>query len=135
MSALNYNKVILCGRLTAAPELKVTQSGKNVVSFSLAVNRPRSSATEEQGADFPRCVAWEKTAEFIARYFKKGDSIMIEGRVSTRSYTDGAGRKVYATEIVADRAYFVDNKEEAQAPSFEQQPNFEEIAQDQDLPF
>lgn len=135
MSALNLNKVIFCGRLTADVELKATPSGQNVVTFTIAINRPRAKDGSEQKADFLSCVAWEKKAEFISRYFKKGDSIYLEGEARTRNYKNKEGRTVYVTEFWVTEARFVDNKSTADAPAAYTEPNFEEIDKDGDLPF
>ena len=153
MSSLNLNKVILCGRLTADPELKQTASGIAVVSFSLAVNRRYQSKSADgaqaQQADFINVVAWRQTAEFISRYFKKGSALCITGSIQTRSWQDQQGQKRYATEVVADEAMFVDSKNEGgsvggytdtyNAPSYSsspaQAPKFEELKTDDDLPF
>ena len=153
MSSLNLNKVILCGRLTADPELKQTASGIAVVSFSLAVNRRYQSKSvdgaQAQQADFINVVAWRQTAEFISRYFKKGSALCITGSIQTRSWQDQQGQKRYATEVVADEAMFVDSKNEGgaaggytdtyNAPSYSsspaQAPKFEELKTDDDLPF
>ncbi len=158
MSSLNLNKVILCGRLTADPELKQTGSGVNVVTITLAINRryqPRSAdgtAPAQQQADFITVVAWRQTAEFISRYFHKGSALCISGSIQTRTWQDQQGQRRYATEVVADEAMFVDSKGEATnaggaqfaaesyaAPSYStppsQTPKFEEIKADDDLPF
>lgn len=157
MSSLNLNKVVLCGRLTADPELKQTQSGIAVVSFTLAVNRryagKNADGTNNQQADFISVVAWRQTAEFISRYFKKGSALCITGSIQTRSWQDQNGQKRYATEVVVDDAMFVDSRNDSGAsgntsyvpdaygtPSFSsgngaQAPNFEEIKTDDDLPF
>lgn len=96
MANFNLNKVILGGRLTAAPELKSTQSGVMVLSFSIAVAR-RAAPKKEDGtkgeavSDFINCVAWRERAEFIAKYFKKGSSICVVGSIQTRSYQDQQG--------------------------------------------
>ena len=139
MASFNFNKVILGGRLTSDPELKQTPQGISVCSFSVAVNR-RTKQGEEQKADFINCQAWRSTAEFISKYFKKGSSICIVGSIQTRSWNDNNGNKRYATEVIADEAYFVDSKADGQAsdtPTFQTQPtpNFEAVADDQDLPF
>lgn len=137
MANFNLNKVILGGRLTADPELKQTPQGVAVTSFSIAVNRKGKEAQ----ADFINCVAWRQTADFICRFFKKGSSICISGSVQTRSYEDKQGVKRTVTEIIADEAYFVDSKgdggaSEQGAPTFTAaQANFEEVEQDEDLPF
>ena len=155
MSSLNLNKVILCGRLTADPELKQTTNGFNVVSFSLAVNRRYQSksadGTQAQQTDFINVVAWRQTADFITRYFRKGSALCITGSIQTRTWQDQQGQKRYATEVVADEAMFVDSKNESgsagnfaapdtyNAPSFSSSPaatpKFEELKTDDDLPF
>ena len=135
MSSLNLNKVVLCGGLTATPELKQTTSGVSVCSFTLAVNR-RFAKEGDQKADFISVIAWRQTAEFITKYFDKGNSICITGSIQTRSWKDSKGENRYATDIVADEAMFVDGKTEAQ-PSFQQPtaPKFEDLKTDDDLPF
>lgn len=154
MSSLNLNKVILCGRMTADPELKQTQSGIPVVSFTLAVNRryqaKGADGAQAQQADFISVVAWRATAEFISRYFRKGSALCITGSIQTRSWQDQQGQKRYATEVVADEAMFVDSKNESgvggqyatdtyNAPSYSSSPasapKFEELKTDDDLPF
>ena len=101
------NRVILKGRLTADPELKVTQSGVNVLSFSIAVNR-RFSQTNE--TDFINCQAWRSTAEFISKYFVKGQEILLCGRLQVRSWEDDNGNKRYATDVVVDEVDFCGSK-------------------------
>ncbi|MBQ9805882.1 MAG: single-stranded DNA-binding protein [Clostridia bacterium] len=153
MSSLNLNKVVLCGRLTADPELKQTASGIAVVSFTLAVNRRYQSknadGSQAQQADFITVVAWRQTAEFINRYFRKGSALCITGSIQTRSWQDQQGQKRYTTEVVADEAMFVDSKNEGpaqgfgadtyNAPSYSSTPaaapKFEELKTDDDLPF
>ena len=111
MANFNFNKVILGGRLTADPELKTTPSGISVTSFTVAVNR--RSRNEDTQADFLNVTAWRQTAEFVTRYFRKGSSICVVGSIQTRSWTDQNGQKRFATEIVADEAFFVDAKSES----------------------
>ena len=155
MSSLNLNKVVLCGRLTADPELKQTQNGVAVVTFTLAVNRRFQSRTADaaggQQADFISLVAWRQTAEFISKYFKKGSALCVTGSIQTRSWQDQQGQRRYATEVVVDEAMFVDSRNEsgsagytpdayaASAPAFStpiaEAPNFEELKADDDLPF
>lgn len=113
MSNFNLNKVILGGRLTSDVELKQTQSGVSVCSFSIAVNRKYAKEGEQQ-VDFINCQAWRGTAEFISKYFRKGSSICITGAIQTRSWSDQQGNKRYATEVVVDEAMFVDSKTEVQ---------------------
>ena len=108
----------------------------------------RTGKDKEDQTDFINCQAWRQTAEFICKYFKKGSSICIAGSIQTRSWTDNNGQKRYATEVVADEAYFVDGKNDAQgaeptnpgkytpeAYTTAQQPNFEPMAADGDLLF
>ena len=155
MSSLNLNKVVLCGRLTADPELKQTQSGIGVVTFTLAVNRRFQSRSADQQqaqqADFISVVAWRQTAEFISKYFKKGSALCVTGSLQTRTWQDQQGNRRYATEVVVDEAMFVDSRNEAgaapagytpdayTAPSFSTPagaaPNFEEMKAEDDLPF
>ena len=140
MANFNLNKVILGGRMTADPELKQTPTGNAVTSFSIAINRKGKDAQ----TDFINCVAWRHTAEFISRYFKKGSSICLTGSIQVRSWNDQQNQKRYATEIIVEEAYFVDSKADGtigssygEAPSFstQQEPKFEEIPNDDDLPF
>lgn len=134
----NLNLSMLIGRLTGDPELKQTTSGVSVATFSIAVNRQYSKDKEQQ-ADFINVVAWRNTAEFIAKYFKKGNAIFIKGAIQTRSWTDGNGNKRYATEVVADEAQFVESKKgDSEAPSMPysgKEAQFVEMTDDQDLPF
>ena len=154
MANFNFNKVILGGRLTDTPELKQTGTGVNFVNFSIAVNRPysRNAEANQQNVDFINVVAWRQRAEFVTRYFKKGSSICIVGSMQTRTWTDQQGNKRYATDVVADEISFVDAKGEGpagaassasfmpdsfQAPAFtsENAPKFEDVSDDEDLPF
>ncbi|MBE6710013.1 MAG: single-stranded DNA-binding protein [Clostridia bacterium] len=177
MANFNFNKVILGGRLTADPELKTTPSGISVTSFTVAVNRRFGGKNgEEAQADFFNVTAWRQTAEFITRYFRKASSICVVGSIQTRTWIDQNGQKRFATEIVADEAYFVDAKSESplavqqaanaygagagfgaapQAPSYvpdgygygaapqvsggsyanPSAPKFEDISDDEELPF
>lgn len=140
MASLNLNKVILGGRLTADVELKQTPSGLSVCSFSLAINR-KVAKDQPQKADFIECTAWRQTAEFISRYFKKGSSLCVVGSIQVRDWTDNNGQKRYKTEVVVDEAMFVDSKSDQgsdySAPSFKptQEPQYEELKTDDDLPF
>lgn len=149
MSALNLNKVILGGHLTHDPELKQTPSGVATTSFNVAVNR-RYEKDGKREVDFITVVAWRQTAEFICRYFKKGSAICLTGSIQNRSWKDKDGNNRHATEIIADEAYFVDGKTDAQtannaqteptgfsAPSYQSEmpPKFEELKTDDDLPF
>lgn len=103
------NKVILVGRLTKDPEIKVTQSDKSTCSFTLAVARP----SKERTADFILCVAWEKTAELIARYLSKGSRVGIVGAIQTRNWEGADGKRVYVTEVLVNQVEFIDTKKDA----------------------
>ena len=116
MANFNFNKVIIGGRLTAAPELKQTQGGTSVTSFNLAVDR-RYNKGEEKKCDFITIVAWRQTAEFICKYFGKGQAILICGELQTRSWEDNQGNKRYATEVVASEVTFCEAKKESESAS------------------
>ena len=106
------NKVILMGRLTRDPETRYTQGNNTAVcSFSLAVNR-RYKQEGQPDADFINVTAWAKTAEFVSKYFTKGQQVGVIGRMQTRNYDDKDGKKVYVTEVVAEEVYFADSKKE-----------------------
>ena len=156
MANLNLNKVILCGRLTAAPELRQTPSGVMVTSFTVAINRRFSSRNEDgqgtqQQADFINVTAWRQSAEFVCKYFQKGSSICVVGSIQTRSWTDQQGTRHYATEVVADEVSFVESKGDAPAGGNNTQytpdaygapaytggntASFEEMPADDSLPF
>lgn len=102
----------IIGRLTATPELKKTQSGNSVVSFTVAVNKPKKDG-EEQQANFIDCVAWKATAELIAKYFEKGSQIGIDGRLETRYYETKDGKKIKVTEINVGSVTFCEPKKNA----------------------
>lgn len=116
-----FNTVILSGRLTADPELKTTQSGLSVTSFNIAVDR-RVKSGEEKKADFITIVAWRNTAEFITKYFRKGNLIGIEGSIQTRKYTDKDGNNRTAFEIVANNVQFIESKKDNGGTSNEPDP-------------
>ena len=136
----SLNKVVLIGNLTADPEVKQTQSGISVVSFTIAINR-RVKKEGQPDADFVSVVAWRKTAEIVGQYFKKGKPILVCGSIQSRSYTDNQGNKRYVTEVVADEVGFVESKSESQSdasqyvPEAYSQPRFEDVTDDGDLPF
>lgn len=112
------NKIFIMGRLTKDPELKRTQTGTPVVSFSLAVDRDfKDKSTGERATDFISCVAWRQSAEFISRYFTKGRMAVVEGRLQTRDWTDKDGNKRRSTEVIVDSIYFGDSKREAENAS------------------
>ena len=105
------NKIFLMGRLTRDPELRRTQTGTPVASFSLAVDRDfKDKATGERSTDFIDVVAWRQTAEFFSRYFTKGRMAVVEGRLQIRDWTDKEGGKRRSAEVVADNVYFGESK-------------------------
>lgn len=140
MANFNYNRVILGGRLTAKPELKTASSGNTWCSFTIAVNRRRGKDSQDV-ADFFNCNAFGKSAELICTYFGKGSCICVEGTLQNRNWTDKDGQKHYATDVIVDQAMFVDSKNESRAesqPSFASQPDepkFDDVSNDDDLPF
>lgn len=143
------NNVVLMGRLVATPELRSTGTGISVVSFTIAVDRSYAKQGEQRQADFIDCVAWRSTAEFITKYFQKGSMIALTGSIQTRNYEDKNGNKRKAVEVVVDNVSFCGSKAEtgtsnaysapaaAPAPSFASgtESDFEEISEDDDLPF
>lgn len=135
------NKFIGIGRLTRDPELRYTQNGIPVSSFTIAIDRPFSGqGQQERETDFIDCVAWRKLAEVIANHLQKGRLIGVEGRVQVRSYETPDGQKRRATEIVADNVHFLDRPKEGGNGSSQggQAPTknvFEDLDLDDDVPF
>jgi single-strand DNA-binding protein len=103
------NRVILIGRLTKDPELRYTPNGNAVASFSIAVDRAFSGGSGEREVDFINIVTWNKTAENVANYMKKGRLVAVDGRIQTRNYENNEGKKVYVTEVVAESVRFLDS--------------------------
>ena len=135
------NIAVIMGRLTADPELKTTNSGISVCSFTVAVERNYSNGGERQ-TDFINCVAWRQTAEFISKYFSKGSMIAINGNIQQRQYNDKDGNKRYAFEIVVGNANFCGSKSESGTNSGNSadvqidESDFEErTLSDEDVPF
>lgn len=109
------NKWIGKGRLTRDPEIRCTQSGKDVTSFSIACNRaPRKGDDKKQTADFVNCVAWDGLARTVATYLKKGREVLVEGRLQTRSYEAKDGSKRYVTEVILSNLEFCGKKDDIQ---------------------
>lgn len=105
------NKIIMMGRLVRDPELRHTQSGTAVASFTLAVDRDfKDKATGERAVDFIDCTAWRGTAEFVSRYLTKGRMAVVDGRLQIRRWEDKDGNKRYSPEVVAESVYFADSK-------------------------
>lgn len=140
------NTVALTGRLTYSPELKSTPSGVSVIRFQVAVDRNYQAQGQERQADFIDCIAWRNTADFISRYFHKGDMIGIEGSIQTSNYTDKNGNKRKQVEVLTDNVSFCGSKQQSNSnpnlnvapPTYASTDNsdFEEIVDDDDdLPF
>mgnify|MGYP002762214376 FL=1 len=124
------NHIVICGRMTADPEPKVTNSGLTVLSFSVAVERDiPNKDTGKREVDFIDCTAWRKTAEFITTYFQKGSMIIVDGRLQIRSYEDSNGQKRRRAEILVDHAYFGGTKHQDNEAS-PKEPSYEPIEQD-----
>ena len=139
------NVTCLVGRLTADPEVKVTQSGVKVCRFDLAISRQYKEKDGTYATDFIPCIAWRETAVFLEKYFKKGQNIGVNGTIQTRNFKDkDTGKNRTAVEIIANNIYFVESKgSSGQTPSFST-PNAKEefmkgmdnvISDDGDLPF
>lgn len=137
------NSVCLMGRLTADPELKSTQSGVSVCSFRIAVDRTYQPKGQEKQTDFINIVTWRGTAEFVSRYFRKGQLVAVQGSIQTSQYTDRDGNKRTAFDVVADNVFFAEKKAESgetkQGAGYDHSPDiqgdFEEIIGDESLPF
>ena len=151
------NVAVIMGRLTADPELRHTASGTAVTSFTVAVDRSYAKAGTERQTDFIDVVAWRSTADFVCRYFRKGQLIAVQGSIQTRTYTDKDGNKRKAVEVVADNVHFAEPKRDnsqsvAMGNNYHSRPempvqqpapayasgnadDFEEIPTDDDLPF
>lgn len=134
-----FNLAILTGRLTSDPELKTSQNGFSVCSFTIAVNR-RQRTNDEPQTDFINIVAWRQEAEFISKYFKKGNLIGIEGTIQTRKYTDKNGNNRTAFEVVVKEAQFVESKRDTSTEYTDSDRSlnndFADISgDDEDLPF
>lgn len=124
------NHIDIMGRLTRDPELRHTQSQTPVATFTVAVDRD----TGDKQTDFIDCVAWNKTAEFVSKYFAKGKLVVVSGRLQMRDWTDREGGKRRNAEILVDRAYFAENKGPLEAKSV--QADFTELGEeDGELPF
>lgn len=130
------NHIVICGRLTADPELRQTQSGVDVCSFTLAVDRDYKNG-DEKVADFFTVTAWRGTAKFVSSYFAKGRMAIVEGSMESRKYEDKEGNKRTAWDVQAKNVYFADSKRDGgggSAPA--QNGGFEEVGEDDgELPF
>ena len=144
------NKIFIMGRLTRDPELRRTQNGTAVTSFTLAVDRDFKNADGTKETDFIDCVVWRQTAEFVSKYFTKGRMAVVEGRLQIRDWQDKDGNKRRNAEVVADNVYFGDSKKDdyggapvggykAAGKAVDVEPEAEDFAEveddDSDLPF
>ena len=133
---MSLNHVSVMGRMTRDPELRRTNSGVAVATFTLAVERDfKDKQTGEKGTDFFDVVAWRNTAEFIEKYMGKGRMVVVAGKLQSRNWEDKDGNKRKAVEIVADNVYFADSKRNEGAAKEPALPQFEEIEDGGDLPF
>lgn len=130
------NNITLMGRLTATPELKTTPSGVSVTSFTIAVDRKYTPSGQERQTDFIDVVAWRNTAEFISKYFRKGEMIVVEGELQTRMYEDKHGNKRKAFEVVVSNVFFCGSKQQSAEEKPSEAPDeYDEIDEIGDLPF
>ena len=137
------NSVCLMGRLTADPELKSTQLGVSVCNFRIAVDRTYTPKGHEKQTDFINIITWRSTAEFVSRYFRKGQLVAVQGSIQTGQYTDRDGYKRTAFDVVADNVFFAEKNAESgetkQGAGYDHSPDiqgdFEEIISPDELPF
>ena len=129
------NCTMLQGRLTKAPELRHTQSGAAVCSFTLAVERSRKEQDGSRKADFIDCIAWGKTGEFVCQWFEKGQLMLVRGRLEGRDWEDKNGNKRRSWEVICEEARFCEGKGgKTQAVSIEKD-GFTQLEDDSDVPF
>lgn len=127
------NRVVLVGRLTKDIEVKKTQTGLSVASFTIAVNR-RFSKDNQQKTDFINCVVWQQGADYLGNYAKKGNLVGVEGRIQTRNYDGADGKKVYVTEVLCESVSILESRNQSQSsynqnndePSYNQSNSFDE---------
>ena len=130
------NKGILMGRLTRDPELRHTQSGTAVCSFTLAIDRDRKDANGEKQTDFIDCVAWNKQAEFVAQWFSKGMMAIVVGRIQSRKWQDRNGNNRTAIELNCEEVSFGETKKNRDSNSGRQNSDFADMPEeDSDVPF
>lgn len=116
------NHITIMGRMTRDPELRRTNSGTAVTSFTIAVDRDYAPKGQARETDFIDCVAWRNTGEFVSKYFAKGRMAIVSGRLQMRSWTDKDGNKRRTAEVLADSVYFGDSKKGDNAPSTTDEP-------------
>jgi hypothetical protein len=131
------NNIVLAGRLTKAPELKATNSGVDVLPFTIAVNRAYAKSNDEVTADFIPCIAWRKTATFISKYFNNGDGIVIKGRLETRKWVDNNGNNRVSYEVIVENTEFPQGKSKnnTTATNTPIPSMVDDLPVDDDLPF
>ena len=131
------NKIFIMGRLTRDPELRRTQSGTPVTSFSLAVDRDFKSQSGEKETDFVDIVAWRSTADFVSKFFTKGRMAVVEGRLQLRDWKDKDGNNRRSAEVVAEHVYFGDSKQRSESETPSASGDFREIPEEEkeELPF
>ena len=133
---MSMNRVALMGRLAHDPELRRTQNGDAVTSFSIACDRDFKGKDGQRAVDWIDIVAWRQTAEFAAKYLAKGRMVIVDGRLQTRKWTDRYGGTRVATEVIAEHLYFGDSRQEGAQSAAPKAQTFEEIMEeDGDLPF
>ena len=136
---MSLNRITIMGRLTRDPELRRTQSGAPVTSFTMAVDRDFKSQSGDKETDFIDVVAWRNTAEFAAKYFTKGRMAIASGRLLIRDWQDNNGNKRRSAEVIADSIYFGDSKPQDAQPAVHavnvDASDFDEIEDDPDFPF
>lgn len=136
---MSLNRITIMGRLTRDPELRRTQSGTPVTSFTMAVDRDFKNQSSEKETDFIDVVAWRQTAEFVARYFAKGRMAIASGRLQIRDWQDMDGNKRRSAEVIADSIYFGDSNPQDAQPAVHavnvDASDFDEIEDDPDIPF
>lgn len=125
------NSIIIQGRLTADPELRQTQSGVSVVNFTVACNRDHN----KEETDFISCIAWRQTAEFISKYFRKGQLVLAKGSLQSRKWTDRDGGKRINWDVVCDNVYFCESKKDSGDTAKAPDVTYTEVDDDGELPF
>lgn len=125
------NEVILMGRLTRDPDVRMTQNGTTAANFSLACERDYAPQGQDRETDFFDVVAFRNTADFVGRYFAKGQLVAVKGRLQQRDWTDKQGNKRRTTEILADRCYFAEKQQDRDVSS----GGFQQMSDSTPLPF
>ena len=130
------NHIVIMGRLTRDPELRQTATGNAVVSFTLAVDRDFKNSNGDKETDFINVTVWRHTAEFVAKYFKKGTLAVVSGRLQMRKYMDNDGNNKTSAEVVAENVYFGETKRSDEKTTAPAKEDFTEIPdEDSDFPF